>query len=162
MAASLLGSRLSAPQALSRRAPRAVRCSAVGVRASAGAVPRRALLSTGAALALALASPLAAFADDDAEFTPVAQLSTPYRKFQRNEFQKVLMTELKAQAKDLDSRALMRLLFNDAATGAHNGSVHFRRAKDATPVCGDMRAARQLAGAADGRTLARARRIRLR
>jgi hypothetical protein len=115
-------------------------------------VPRRALLSPGAALALALASPLAAFADDDAEFTPVAQLSTPYRKFQRNEFQKVLMTELKAQAKDLDSRALMRLLFNDAATGAHNGSVHFRRAKDATPVCGDMRAARQLAGAADGRT----------
>lgn len=123
-------------------------------------MPRRALLSTGAALALALASPLSAFAADDAEFTPVAELSLPYRKYMKNEFQKVLMTELKAQAKDLDSRALMRLLFNDAATGAHNGSVHFRRAPE-TPhsaSCGDTRAALRLAGATDGRTLARARR----
>ena len=127
------------PMAL-RTSPPAVRYSRPVVRrpvcASAGASPaphsdgcpsRRALLAGAPALLLAstLAPPALAFEGGGGMYT-VETLPKPFRKAQRQAYQRLLTTTLAEECKALDYRKLVRLLFNDAAAGGRDGSVHFR------------------------------------
>jgi hypothetical protein len=129
MAASmLLSSRVAPalPRRAARRAPRAAAVAPVTASASASAPSRRALLAAGAAsLSLALAMPLPALAEAG-EIMAVADLPKPYRQQQRGAYQQALIDLLKAEVPALDQRALVRLLFNDAAAGGRDGSVHLR------------------------------------
>ena len=56
----------------------------------------------------------------------VETLPKPFRKAQRQAYQRLLTTTLGEECKELDYRKLVRLLFNDAAAGGRDGSVHFR------------------------------------
>ena len=111
-----------APRARDVRAPgprtaRVVCCSAQP------AASRRAVLAAPALLLAASSLPARALnAQGEYEIT---ELPKPYQAAQVAEYRKLLLSTMKEKAVSLDYRKLVRLLFNDAAGGGRDGSVHF-------------------------------------
>jgi hypothetical protein len=101
--------RLARPAARAARRTRAAATPTAARCVAADAPSRRALLAAAALLAGAPpACAVVPIVDSRAAFT-------------------TLLAE-KIAGQPLDHRACMRLLFNDVASGGHNGSVHFRHA----------------------------------
>jgi hypothetical protein len=110
----------------SRRVVRRPICASAAPHGDGGP-SRRALLASAPALLLAsiLCAPALAIEAGGGIYT-VDKLPKPFRKAQRQAYQKLLTTTLGEECKALDYRQLVRLLFNDAAAGGRDGSVHFR------------------------------------
>ena len=108
--------------------PQPCRSSARGV--ACFAQTRRSLLSSG--VALLAATPLSALAEE--RLVLAANLTKPYRAGERTEYQQLLVKTLK-DAPEMDYRKLVKLMFNDAAAGGRNGSVHFRHGRSFLSLC---------------------------
>lgn len=91
----------------------------------AAATSRRDMLLSAGSAALLLAQPASA---DESDYVAVEKLSKPYVKREQADFTDLLRTELRADeelAVPGAYRSCVRLLFNDAAGGVRDGSVHF-------------------------------------